>query len=74
MGDDATKRINLVFYAIIFLCVVQVAGLAYMRKKFDDNISILQNSESVTAARVQSIESMLNVQRQTSSAAVNKPQ
>jgi hypothetical protein len=59
MTSDSNKEVRLIFFAVIFACLLQIAGLAYIRKKFDDNIVILQSSESLMAQRVESIEKML---------------
>jgi hypothetical protein len=59
MTSDSPKELRLLWYTVILVLVVQIAGLAYLRKKFDDNIVILQSSENYVTKKVESIELML---------------
>jgi hypothetical protein len=66
MTSDSNKEMRLILLAVIFVCILQIAGFAYMRKKFDDNIKILQSSETLMAHRVETIEKMLYEMHQAS--------
>jgi len=59
MTTDSGKEIKFLWAGFLFVCVLVVAQALYIRKKFDDNIKILQSSENTMATRVESIERML---------------
>ncbi len=59
MTSDSPKELRFLCIISIVILLVQVAGLAYLRKKFDDNIVILQSSENYVTRKVESIELML---------------
>jgi hypothetical protein len=59
MTSDSPKELRYIWYTIILVFIVQIAGLGYLRKKFDDNIVILQSSENAMNMKVESIEGML---------------
>jgi hypothetical protein len=59
MTTDSSKEIKFLWVGFLFVCVLLVAQVLYIRKKFDDNIKILQSSENTMAMRVESIERML---------------
>lgn len=59
MGDEVSKKINLLLFGVIFLCLAQVVGFVYMRKKFDDSIAIIQSSQNVMDLRIDTIRALL---------------
>jgi hypothetical protein len=59
MTSDSPKELRFLCIISIVILLVQIAGLAYLRKKFDDNIVILQSSENYVTRKVESIELML---------------
>lgn len=66
MTSDSNKEMRLILLAVVFVCLLQIAGLAYIRKKFDDNIVILQSSENLMSQRVETIEKLVHEIHQTS--------
>ena len=73
MTTESSKEIKYLWLGFLFVCILMVSQVLYIRKKFDDNIKILQSSENSMAVRVQSIEQML-VETRTQAQNPNPPQ
>ena len=62
---DTNKFRAVTVAGVLLILVLQIVSVIYIRKKFDDNIVILQSSENAVHSQVTSIESMLHEMQNT---------
>ena len=73
MESKSNQTVSKRWIALALILVLQIVGLLYMRKKFDDNITIMQSSEDSMQRKVIAIEAMLLKMQESESRVQAKP-